>query len=338
MKSLLKKIFYGLILLTVTVIALNLKDGDLNPEVIEGLTKNTTSSEQEERQCGAVLGLFVDEKLDSEIEGKKLLTQIQNASLDSKDEVAIPTLNHNIQEKKPCSAHCNYSESEMKRLVVELSKQAVFLARFKKIIEGKSLSCRHPATLLKLRFMDFRNISRHQIIEYRILAQQKKLKEAQEGLMKMNSFFENTLLNEKYSLVEALVFVKLLSEVRETLKGITSVSQDHIKFNKVNYEKVIDGVILGELQEGTHLLTGPIKFRFLFLKNETFNDHFKTIKEAVWHPCIGQKDIPCEFKLTNPILWLRNPMGKYLSYFLSHKLPDNFRKLKNATASLINET
>lgn len=366
MKKTFKRLCLTIFIFIAFVILLNIFDSELKSDTQEILQTSVTSTEQEEKQCAAVLGLFVDESLDFEVEGRKLLSQIQSIpveSLTENNEVTIPSINNTIQEKEKCEeGFCEYSKEEKDRLKSELAKQAVFLTRFKKVIEGNSFSCHHPFLLYRFRVLSFFQISRQQIIEYKILAQEGKVKEAQEGLIKMNAFFENTLLKEsKYTLISSLTFVKSLNHIREVLSALPTFNHATIKFKAISYEDVIKKVEIGELQAENVLLSFPMTRKFFeqttisetpevkkpsplaqsldrvinkvlnyfFLKNATLNDNLQALKLAAWHPCIGQDDIPCSIKSPNPLAWLHNPMGKMIAQVITSNTPSSFRKLKN---------
>lgn len=361
------KIFCLTIILFIAIVfLLNISDSKLTPEAQEILQTSLTSTVPEENQCALILGLFIDENLDFEVEGRKLLTQIQSIpieSLNEKNEVKIPTFRNVIQEKEKCEGVCDYGKDEKDRLKNELLRQTIFLTRFKKVIEGHSFSCLHPFLLLKFPMLNFFHISRHQIMEYKILAQEGKVKESQEGLIKMNAFFENTLLNErKYTLIAGLIFVKILNHTREVLSALPTFNHATIKFKAISYENTIKPIEIGELQaknvlfsssmarnyfDQTTLLSDTHKIKkyfplvqlfdrminmslnYFFLKNEILNENLQFLRLAAWHPCIGQEDIACEIKSPNMFAWLRNPMGKLTVQKSTSNTINYFRKLKN---------
>ena len=286
---------------------------------------------------------------------------INGATLE-KNVVTIPTIGNTIQEKEKCKGLCKYSKEEKERLKTELANQSVFLTRFKKVLEGNTFSCHPPLVLFRFHILGLFYIARQQIMEYNILAQEGKIKEAQEGLIKMNAFFENTLLKEnKYTLVDSLIFVKALNNTREVLSDLPTFNHATVRFKAISYEDVIKRAEIGELQAEHTLLSFPMKRKFFeqttisetpevkkpspvaqyldgvinkvlnyfFLKNETLNDNLQVLKIAAWHPCIGQDDIPCEAQSPNPFSWLRNPMGKMITQVISSNTPSTFRKLKN---------
>lgn len=365
MKKFFKKLCLTIFLFVALVLLFNISDSDLKPETQEVLQTSLTSTEQEEKQCARILGLFVDKNLDFEEEGQKLFSQIHATPIESimgKNIVTIPTIGNAIQEKEKCKGLCKYSKEEKERLKNELAKQTVFLTRFKKVLEGNTFSCHPPLVLFRFHILGLFYISRQQIMEYNILAQEGKIKDAQEGLIKMNAFFENTLLKEnKYTLVDSLIFVKTLNNTREVLSDLPTFNHATVRFKAISYEDVIKRAEIGELQAEHTLLNVPMTRKFFeqatisdtpevkkpsplaqyldgvinkvlnyfFLKNETLNDNLQVLKIAAWHPCIGQDDIPCDSKSPNPFSWLRNPMGKMITYVISSNTPSTFRKLKN---------
>lgn len=365
MIKIIKRIFQVILFLVIFMIVLNIADSELEPETQATLQISLSSTEQEEKQCAAALGLFVNEQLDFEVEGRKLLSQIQSTPIElltEQNQVTIPSISNTIREQEKCEGVCEYSKEEKDRLKNELLKQSIILTRFKKIIEGDTLSCHHPFLLFKFPILSFFQMSKQQIIEYQILAQEGKVKEAQDGLIKMNQFFENTLLNEnKYTQITSLILVNTLNNVRKVLSSLPTFNHATIIFKAISYEDVIKRVEVGELQAGNALLSFPMTRKFFeptiinetpevkkpspvaqfldqilnkglnyfFLKNETVNDHLQALKVAAWHPCIGQADIPCDAKTPNPFTWARNPMGKLITQVIHTNSPSYFRKLRN---------
>lgn len=349
------------------IFVINLFDSSLNRQTSEVLNKATYTSELEEKKCAAMLGLVVDPKLDSLSEGFKQLEQIKASTqgIGKYQRLFVPHEISKIQPKEECKTDCRYSAAERQHLKKELDKQRVFLTRFEKLMDIKEPQCQVPEVVFRSPLSGYLTLARNKILEYKLLSEVGRTKEASAGLQKMNQFFERALAAEKYTMIMGMINISILLDVREALASLIIPNKIPVEFSKFNYEDIAQHMQAGELQLNILLLKKPLDYsvfqisdindgkdprvnygvtllqsainsltNFFFLPNETANDMFENLQVSAWHPCIAQKDINCDMKSSNYIAWIRNPVGKSLTKLMIPNSAHTFRKLKTKLEAL----
>lgn len=363
-----KKSFRNILQISFAAVALfilaNLSDSKLNLQTTEVLNSALSPNDLDEKKCAATLGLLVDPNLDSLAEGSKYLEKLKelsNEKVTHGNDISVPHKLDTVEPKERCNGLCHYSTEEKQRLKEALNKQQAYLSRFKGLMDMGDTQCHHPQVLIKLPILGIFRLAKHQVLEYKLLAQEGDLEEARNGLLKMNHFLEKTLLREKYTLVTGSIYASLLIDLRQTLLALPNPKGTVPKFEVLKYEELVKRIEVGELQAGEALLKPPLDYRFFeladinntetteppawnklasallnyfFLRKETLNANLETVRSSAWHPCIGQKDIPCQTESPNYLTWVRNPVGKSITYLLIENLPPFFQKFKNKIETL----
>jgi len=358
-----------------TIFLINFFDSRVSPKSAKLLESNLTSTDADNKKCISALGLFVNQELDSKVEGGKILTSINTIANETPMELSKIQVPDNIMNIDlpsndiKCTGFCDFKNEKRIELKEKLSKMKEFLNRFKELISYGDFQCSSPIALLKLRLLSLLKLSKFQLIEYNLMSFEGREKEAYQGLEKMNVFFENTLYKEKYSVMQGLIYLTILNNVREMIVTHPKYIKEQVKFKKINYEDIVNRVNIGEVQIANLLInSSPLDYsvfessninedgkktevvkntlfnnlrnkilNYFYLKNDSINKVTENIEKASWHPCLGQKDIECKVGMNNYLSWIRNPVGNYLFNLMSYNILPSFRKIKTKVDKLNNE-
>lgn len=364
------------LILVIFILALNLKDESLNPEITELLNKTKTpTSDQEAKSCAMALALTVDAETPFEEEGLKIYRKLEKID-DIKNLMDIQTKNKNsslstvkqVQLLEKCEKDCKLSPKEITRLDDELLTQKVFIDRLEKIISAGPISCKAPAIFYKIQTLIFYTTFNNLLLNYKLKSIKDKSFNLISKLVTLDTFLVNSLHTTSYSLMSGLIYASSINRTRDMIKSNIGETKLLRPLDKINYELITKQIIDGEFKAAYYLLNQPMGVDFLFyaemfnvgdmnselitkslypnvispainyfyLKNATINEELVQLRKSPWQPCIGQKDIACDVEGKPSIMWMRNPVGKSVLYAVSSNLSEHFKKLKKKVDSINN--
>ncbi len=367
---------FSLLILVIFILALNLKDETLNPEIIELLNKTKAPmSDQEAKSCAMALALTIDAEANFEEEGLKIYRKLEKTD-DIKSLVDIQTKNKNsslstvkqVQLLEKCDKACKLSPKEMARIEGELLTQKIFIDRLEKIISAGPINCKVPASLYKLQPFNLFKTINNLLLYYKLKSLKDKSFNLISKLADVDTFLVNSLNTTSYSLVTGLIYAADVYRTREMIKSEKGTAKFLKPLEKLSYELITKQIIDGEFKAAYFLLNQPMGGDFLsysemynigdkifelrsksiyasminptinyfYLKNATINEELVQLRKSPWQPCIGQKDIACDAEGKPSLMWMRNPVGKPFLFVVSSNLPENFKKLKKKVDSINN--
>lgn len=353
--------FFGLIFL------INSKDVALNAEVSLLLNSEMAMDSDQEKQCAGFLGFAGDAEKEFESEGQALFQQMKMAQTNhSKIVSQISKIKVNrVELKSECDGFCNIDENERVRLKTELDKSKIIEDRFAKLIQYEKPICTLPIMLLRLPILAFYQSAHNQIVRDNLFLLEGHTDKVVADLFNLNAFVR-TLLKGKLTLIQGLLYTKLIVEIQKAVLSIVkidskvsaNVTDIYPKiFESLNYDQIAARIYLGELQ-ASHWLIEPgfngsqLDFPYferelengeivenwasitmnsildkLFLRNHLINQNADILKNTILS-CAKSEDVICgqEYKL-GFFDYLYNPIGNYFIKTLSIQYPHGFAKL-----------
>jgi hypothetical protein len=237
--------FATVALAIIGLVLINLQDSSLNGETTAALQNTVAKDKNDDLKCAALLGLAVDPNLDFEAEGMKLLNSIQEIARKdfySEEAPKIPQSVKPIRTTEQCTGYCLYSEPERKRLRAEINQQKYLLERLQKLVAMGDVQCQNPMVLVRLPVLSPYYLMRNLILHYQLLAQEGQVQQSLEGLFKVNSFVEKSLMRQKYSIISGIIQLNALKSTRESVISINAIHQKSVpkvSFVPLKYDEII---------------------------------------------------------------------------------------------------